>query len=142
MFDELILHGNQIHQRTVWDDKEIVIPIRLPWYRNLAMAVIQSIDITIDGVKHESKDLSILINGEPVKVAEFSKNKKYQKVIWCNLDVQNVLIPLEKPLAEGEHEVHLEFTLDLPYHLPDDIMTVFLQYIDTTKTMRYSKGDN
>ncbi len=144
MFDELILHGEQIHQYTLYNDRKVIIPVRLPWYRNLAIAVLEMLNFTIDGRKYTSAadEVKIKIAGEDTSVQEICTDPKYRKIIWCNLDTQEAVIALDAPLTEGDHEVEMEMRVGLPYKLPIDIPPTFPQYVTHKKTMKFVKGDN
>ena len=151
MFDELILHGNKISRKSIKDDSRAVIPIRLPWYRNLPVCILQRLDLTINGRKYESKkdEVMIDINGTEVSIYNISHQPQYRKIIWCNLDTQDAVIHLDSPLESGDYTVTLDMCFELPYIVgittrfddETDQPNGLPQYVTYTKTMHYEKGD-
>lgn len=159
MFDELALHGNEILQKSITEDNKIIIPIRCPWYRNLALAVIESLRFTIDGTLYSSAndDVKILVEGEEVSISKICTEKRFTHIIWCNLDTQSAVMELKQPLADGEHQVKMEMTINLPYNTPvftqtsaegvvqgtgevDYVAKGYPQLVEIEKTMKYEKG--
>lgn len=137
MFDELILHGDKFYAKTPHDEKNIILKIRLPWYRCLPVSVIDKIDIAIDGKAVQEGSIKVLIAGEPKTIPEI---KKYTRLIWSNLETQDVQVTLDMPIAQGAHEIQLDLRVDLPYKMPEDDPPYYYQFATCSKTMEYVRG--
>lgn len=159
MFDELSLHGTEILQKSITEEDKVIIPIRCPWYRNLALAVLESLRFTIDGVLYTSAndEVRVQVEGEDIPISRICTEKRFKHLVWCNLDTQNAVIKLKQPLADGEHLVKLEMTINLPYNTPvfteisvdgvvqgtgevDYVAKGYPQLVEIEKTMTYEKG--
>jgi|GEM_PF-2510703 len=137
MFDEFILHGDTFFSKTPHDEKNVIIKIRLPWYRCLPVSVLDKIELSIDGSEIPAEDIRVLLFGEPKTVAEV---KRYTRLIWSNLETQDIQVTLPSPIAEGPHEVALNLRIDLPYKFDNDFPPYYYQFATYTKTMNYVRG--
>ena len=137
MFDEFILHGDTFYSKTPHDEKNVIFKVRLPWYRCVPVAVIDKIELAIDGKEVPEDAVRVLIAGEPKTIPEV---KEYTQLIWSNLETQSVQVTLDEPIAEGPHEVSLNFRIDLPYKWDNDYPPFYYQFATYTKTMNYVRG--
>ena len=62
---------------------------------------------------------------------------QYHKMIWSNLETQDVMLAFDEPFAEGEHDIACNLRMNIPYKGPQDNPPYYYQYAATTKTMRF-----
>jgi hypothetical protein len=138
MFDELMLHGDTMYGKSIFEDKHVMVKIRLPWYRCLPLSVVDRLDFVVDGREIPSEMVRVMVLGEPRTLEDVKT--QFSKMIWSNLDTQDVMLTFGEPLAEGDHEVALSMRINIPYKSPQDKPPYYYQYATTTKKMRFVRG--
>jgi hypothetical protein len=86
--------------------------VRLPSYRGLPLSCIVDLEVRIDGVSVGSADLVLLLDGNAYPVAKMHPQRN---ITWFVLDVAELFVPLEQPLAPGQHEVEASLDLLTPF---------------------------
>ena len=88
------------------------VKVRLSSYRSLPLSCIEAITLKIDGEAMAADDITFILNGHSLKLAELDQ---LSKVWWFILDYAELFVARTQLLASGEHEVEGSLTTCEPY---------------------------
>lgn len=86
--------------------------VRLSYYRGHFLSVIDVLEVCVDGVPVEEKNITFCLNGKEFSVAEV---KEAHTEFWKLLDPAVIWIYQPGGLAAGTHEIELNLMLRVPY---------------------------
>lgn len=89
-----------------------LVRILLPSYRSLPLSCLEGIELRVDGVAVDPKDITLLLNGYSHKLDEMGS---LSKNFWFILDKADLFIKRKEPLGSGRHELEGTMLLVEPY---------------------------
>ena len=89
-----------------------LVRILLPSYRSLPLSCLERIDLCVDGVTVDPKDITFILNGYSHKLDEMGS---LSKIFWFILDKADLFIERKEPLALGKHELEGTMVMVEPY---------------------------
>ena len=108
-----LLHGRELVPGADGGRAGVWAEVRLPSYRSLPLSCVVDVEVRIDGgAPITSEALALRLDGVTRRIAEL---RPLRDVVWWVLDVAELFIPLEHPLAAGEHELSAWVDLLTPY---------------------------
>ena len=91
---------------------ELVLDLRLPWYRSLPLSVVMPTQLVVDGAPLALDGATVEYEGRRYTLAELPDQTS---VFWFIQDSVLLHVPTPKPLAAGKHHVLLTLHLYPPY---------------------------
>ncbi|VXC24647.1 conserved hypothetical protein [Arthrobacter sp. 9AX] len=93
------------------DDQKLKYKIRLPWYRSLPLSSVTNLEVGLDGVPVDSKNLRVELNGKILSLEEF---EPLWDEYWFVQDNATILIEGHPALGDAV-EVRTRINLRSPY---------------------------
>ncbi|GIH64509.1 MULTISPECIES: C-glycoside deglycosidase beta subunit domain-containing protein [Microbispora] len=91
----------------------LAVALKVPWYRSLWLSSVSDIAVTVDGERVPRDDLRVELGERTYHVDEL---KEQWDTLWFIQDRLQVVVPREKPPAEGQEvDVEVAVELRLPY---------------------------
>lgn len=106
-FGETVLDGEPVRLR----GNELLIPLRLPWYRSLALSTIDGLEISIAGRPVTAADIHLEVNGNRYTLAEMAD---LWKTFWRVDEPAWVHVPAPDQIGDTL-EVTAVLTNRIPY---------------------------
>lgn len=91
---------------------ELVLDLRLPWYRSLPLSVVMPTQLAVDGQAVPLDGATVEYEGRRFTLAELPEQVG---TVWFIQDSVLLHVPLAAPLAAGAHRVLLTLNLYPPY---------------------------
>lgn len=91
---------------------ELVLDLRLPWYRSLPLSVVMPTQLAVDGQAVPHDGATVEYEGRRFTLAELPEQVG---TVWFIQDSVLLHVPLAAPLAAGAHRVLLTLNLYPPY---------------------------
>ena len=91
---------------------ELVLDLRLPWYRSLPLSVVMPTQLVVDGQPLSLEGASVVYEGQRYTLAQLPE---LTTVFWFIQDSLPLHVPTPEPLAPGKHHVLLTLNLYPPY---------------------------
>ena len=85
---------------------------RLPYYRGIALSLLDDISLTVDGTEIPRDDLRLTLHGNTYSLAELETEADDR---WNMGEVAHIQFPSEKGLSPGEHTLGLMMNLRIAY---------------------------
>lgn len=92
--------------------QELVLDLRLPWYRSLPLSVVMPTQLVLDGQPVPLDGATVEYEGRRWTLAELPEQVD---TFWFIQDSVLLHVPLAQPLAAGPHHVLLTLNLYPPY---------------------------
>lgn len=92
--------------------EELVLDMRLPWYRSLPLSVVMPTELIVDGQPVSLEGATVEYEGRRWTLAELPEQTG---TVWFIQDSVLLHVPLAQPLAGGKHHVLLTLHLYPPY---------------------------
>jgi Domain of unknown function (DUF6379) len=114
--------------------EKLELELRSHWYRSLPLSSLAVVDIAIDGRPVDSDDLTFRYEG---KSYAFSELPEQYDEWWYITDPITIEIPHTGATPGGEHKVHVDLGLSIPYIIvgPPQARTPLLAASVTDKTL-------
>lgn len=91
---------------------ELVLDLRLPWYRSLPLSVVMPTQLVVDGAPLALDGATVEYEGRRYTLVELPEQTR---VFWFIQDSVLLHVPTPTPLAAGKHHVLLTLHLYPPY---------------------------
>lgn len=91
---------------------ELVLDLRLPWYRSLPLSVVMPTQLVVDGEPVSLEGATVVYEGQRYTLAQLPE---LTTVCWFIQDSLPLHVPTPRPLAPGKHHVLLTLNLYPPY---------------------------
>lgn len=91
---------------------ELVLDVRLPWYRSLPLSVVMPTQLTVDGNSVPLDGATLEYEGRRYTLAELPEQVD---TVWFIQDSVLLHVPTPQALAAGPHRVLLTLNLYPPY---------------------------
>jgi hypothetical protein len=127
------ISDHPLRSLTIHGDPAVALLVRLTSYRSLPLSCIESIDITVDGMRRDPDALLIVLNGTPYRLTDLAS---LSEVWWFILDHAELVVPLAKPLTAGAHDVEATLVTVEPY------VSNGRFHFASTSTRRLTVGDS
>lgn len=92
--------------------QELVLDLRLPWYRSLPLSVVMPTQLVVDGENVPLDGAFVEYEGRRYTLAELPEQVGH---VWFIQDSVLLHVPTPQPLAAGRHHVLLTLHLYPPY---------------------------
>ncbi|HMY98376.1 MAG TPA: DUF6379 domain-containing protein [Piscinibacter sp.] len=92
--------------------EELVLDLRLPWYRSLPLSVVMPTELVVDGQAVPLDGANVEYEGRRYTLAELPEQVS---TFWFIQDSVLLHVPTPRPLAAGRHHVLLTLHLYPPY---------------------------
>ncbi len=89
-----------------------VVQVRMPYYRGLGLSMVESVELTLNGVRIPAADTSLSVHGHTYSFAEMP-DVTYDR--WEMGERAELAFRTGAPLAAGEHEVSVSVRLRISY---------------------------
>lgn len=108
-FSDTILDGAPVLR----DGEDLLVPLRIPWYRSLALSTFESIELALDGVAVDPAGMRLEVNGHSYSLKEL---EPLTEEFWYMQDTGFVRVPA--PAGTGSAvEVDALLQQRIPYIL-------------------------
>lgn len=115
-FSETVMDGSPVLR----DDGDLLIPLRVPWYRSLALSTFEGIELALDGDAVDPAGMRLEVGGHSHTLEEL---KPLTEEFWYVQDTGYVRVPAPAGIG-GRVEVDALVQQRIPYILvgPDQCM--------------------
>ena len=115
-FSDTILNGSPVLR----EGGDLLVPLRIPWYRSLALSTFEDIELTLDGVAVPRRAMRLEVGGRSWALDELAERTEE---FWYVQDTGYVRVPAPQGLG-AVVEVAAHLRQRIPYILvgPDQCM--------------------
>ncbi|MGY1672613.1 C-glycoside deglycosidase beta subunit domain-containing protein [Geodermatophilus sp. SYSU D00710] len=89
-----------------------VVEVRMPYYRGLALSMVEAVDLTLDGTPVPADRTTFAVHGNTYTFAELPRTTDDR---WEMGERAQLAFETDEPLAPGEHEVTVAVRLRISY---------------------------
>lgn len=108
-FSDILLDGEPVLR----DGEDLLVPLRISWYRSLALSTFEAIELTLDGTPVDRAALRLEVNGHSYSLKEL---EPLTEEFWFVQDTARVRVPA--PAGTGSTvEVDARVRQRIPYIL-------------------------
>lgn len=137
MFDELMLPDRARLSRSVDGDQRLLLPLRLPWYRQLPLSCIKQVSLTIDEDRIDPGDIRVSV-GDGFHTLD--EAKALDMTWWFQLDTAKFAVHDRIGLTGGTHKVGLVLALQIPYGSGPEGFPDFRQSAECVRSVQFIEG--
>ena len=94
------------------EDGELVLDVRLNWYRSLPLSCVERLEVALDGNPLPADRTTLELGGARSATGELADQDQRW---WSVLDAATVRVALDVPPAPGPHSVDLLLGTRIPY---------------------------
>ena len=111
MFDQYIVCEENFRAR---DDGRTggVVEVRMPYYRGLALSMVEAVDLTLDGTRVPADRTTFTVHGNTYTFAELPQTTEDR---WEMGERAELAFETDEPLSPGEHDVAIAVRLRISY---------------------------
>ena len=111
MFDQYIVCEEGFRAR---DDGRPggVVEVRMPYYRGLALSMVEAVDLTLDGTRVPADRTTFTVHGNTYTFAELPQTPDDR---WEMGERAQLAFETDEPLTAGEHDVTVVVRLRISY---------------------------
>ena len=111
MFDQYIVCEENFRTR---DDGRPggVVEVRMPYYRGLALSMVEAVDLTLDGTRVPADRTTFTVHGNTYTFAELPQTTDDR---WEMGERAELAFETDEPLEPGEHDVAVAVRLRISY---------------------------
>jgi hypothetical protein len=111
MFDQYIVCEENFRTR---DDGRTggVVEVRMPYYRGLALSMVEAVDLTLDGTPVPADRTTFTVHGNTYTFAELPQTTEDR---WEMGERAQLAFETDQPLTPGEHDVAISVRLRISY---------------------------
>lgn len=115
-FTDMVMDGSPILR----DGRDLLVPLRVPWYRSLALSTIEDIELTLDGAAVPRDDMRLEVGGRSCALDELAD---LTEEFWYVQDTGLLRVPAPDGVGPAV-EVAVHLRQRIPYILvgPDQCM--------------------
>ncbi|MCL3777457.1 MULTISPECIES: DUF6379 domain-containing protein [unclassified Actinomyces] len=115
-FTDMVMDGSPVLR----DGDDLLVPLRLPWYRSLALSTFEGLDLSLNGTAIDPATVRLEVNGHSYALAELAD---LTEKFWFMQDTGYVRLPAPEGVG-GCVEVAASTRQRIPYILvgPDQCM--------------------